>query len=358
MAGATTSNLPAAVTESSIDSAPASSATSGAPSAAAPPPIIRDYAALVERVKAAARPPLSWRIYGQQVTPDGAERYDLFIVRIPPRPLTEARRSAEDPRVSQPPHFHVMINGGTHGDEPAGAEAVVQFLERRRFERWPNVAFTVMPCTNPWGYVHNRREGPGGVDLNRSFHRAAKMTREVSLLKRALRRRRFDLFLDCHEDVDAPGLYVFAPRELGRVIVAAAGENGPLHPGQLVDGEIPVKDSVVELDAERSTERRRTFKAWPLPFYIARYRLRLLATGSQGRAESGVAAASTADVSTPPETENVLPVDIAQALQATVETPTELPLDQRVSMHLAALDAAIEYLHSGQHRLARAVLER
>ena len=44
---------------------------------------LRDYAALAERAKAAAQPPLSWRIYGYQETPDGGERYELLIVHVP-----------------------------------------------------------------------------------------------------------------------------------------------------------------------------------------------------------------------------------------------------------------------------------
>ncbi len=291
---------------------------------------MRDYTALVERVKAAARPPVSWRVYGQQITPDGAERYDLLLVRVPaarPSPVGKRHAATPQPRTVR----RVLLNGGTHGDEPAGAEAMVRFLEQRRYERWPDVEFTVLPCSNPWGYVHDRREGPGGRDLNRSFRRAGRLTREVTLLKRALGRRRFDLFVDCHEDVDAPGLYVFAPATLGRAIVEAVRGLGPLHPGPLVDGQIPVKDAVVELDSERARENRRAFKTGPLPFYVARYRLRLPPP-----------AAATA---------SILTVDPAQqlerVLQATVETPTVLPLDQRAAMHLAAIDAALATIHAG-----------
>src|ERR671923_94852 len=145
--------------------------------------VLRDYGALVERIKAAARPPLAWS---------------------------------------------VLLNGGTHGDEPAGAAAATRFLEERRYARWPAVEFTVLPCLNPWGYAHGRREGPGGRDLNRSFRRAGRATPEITQLKRALRGRTFDMVLDCHEDVDAPGLYVFAPAALGRAIVAAATPLGPI----------------------------------------------------------------------------------------------------------------------------------
>jgi hypothetical protein len=188
------------------------------------------------------------------------------------------------------------------------------------------VAFTVTPCLNPWGYAHDRREVPGGRDLNRSFRRAARATPEVSAVKRALRGQVFDLVLDFHEDVDAPGLYVFAPAALGRAIVEAVRPLGPVHPGPAVDGEIPLKDSVVELDAdERLRERRRTLTTWPLPFYVGRY---------HRRAPAGVAG----------EGSNPEPPDVWAMAAATIETPTALALDQRVAMHLAAADAALRQL--------------
>jgi protein MpaA len=291
-----------------------------------PPPdtqTTRDYAHLAARIRAAAQPPLRRRVIGQQTSPDGAERYDLYLVQIPP-----------PPRVRPSGVFRVYLNGGTHGDEPAGAEAVTRFLEEQRYERWPQVAFTVTPCLNPWGYVHHRREGPGGRDLNRSFRRAGRATPEISAVKRALRGQAFDLFLDCHEDVDAPGLYVFAPSALGRAIVEAVRPLGPVHPGPLVDGEIPLKDSVVVLDAERSPERRRQFTTWPLPFYVGRYHRRRPA--DRAREARGA----------PGEGSSLEPPQVWAMATATIETPTTLPLEQRVAMHLAAVDASLKLLLS------------
>jgi hypothetical protein len=277
-------------------------------------PPLRDYTALAARVRTAAGggPPgrlLSWSVIGQQTSPAGDERYDLYLVRIP-----ATGSAGKGP-------WRVYLNGGTHGDEPAGAEAVTRFLEQGRYRAWPDVAFTVTPCLNPWGYAHDRREGPSGRDLNRAFRRAAPTTPEVGTIKRALRGRAFDLFLDCHEDVDAPGLYVFAPRGLGRAIVEAVRAVGPVHPGPAVDGEIPLKESVVVLDdPDRAREGRRAWTTWPLPFYVGRYHRR-----------------PTPAIS--PEAPDAWRME-----SATIETPTALALDQRVAMHLAAIDAALAYL--------------
>lgn len=306
------------------------------PGFAAGPAPTRDYTALQARAIAAAP---AWRIYGQQCSMDGQEAYDLLLVQAPAAVRT--------------PRYHVLLNGGTRGDEPAGAEAVVAFLEGRRYQQWPDVAFTVLPCTNPWGYVHDRREGPGGADLNRSFRRARATTPEVGALKRALRGRRFDLFLDCHEDVDAPGSYVFAPWALGEVIVAAAAMHGPVHPGDLVDGEIPLKQSIVQIDGTGFEERRRTWKTWPLPFYVAVYHQRrrlggsdgnignnvVIADVSQGTGQDGSAGTGNGQLA-------VLGEPLRYAM-ATIETPVSLPLSQRVAMHLAAIDAAVKRLVAG-----------
>jgi hypothetical protein len=116
-------------------------------------------------------------------------------------------------------------------------------------------------------------------------------------------------------------LYVFAPRTLGRVIVEAVRAVGPVHPGPAVDGEIPLKESVVVLDdPDRPPERRRVWTTWPLPFYVGRYHRRPPAEGSSGGPDDW------------------------RMESATIETPTALALDQRVAMHLAAIDAALAHL--------------
>lgn len=321
---------------------PAQLRAPGAPEPVAPDALgRRDYASLAARIRAAAGAPLSSRVFGRQATPDGAERYDLLLVHLPAAPSGGLPRRGPGGSAGRGFPRRVYLNGGTHGDEPAGAEAVTRFLEDKRYLAWPDVEFTLTPCLNPWGYTHDRREGPAGRDLNRSFRRALPGTPEVAALKQALRRRVFDLFLDCHEDVDAPGLYVFSPAALGRAIVDAVQHVGPVHRGQDVDGETPLKDSVVELDGERFRERRRSIAAWPLPFYVARYHRHTLSPAlSAGISD----AAPTRD--SLPDAENVAPPDILQMASATVETPTSLPLEQRVTMHLTAIDAAMRFLTS------------
>ena len=117
------------------------------------------------------------------------------------------------------------------------------------------------------------------------------------------------------------------------------GSTGRSHPGPLVDGEIPLDKSVVVLDDDRWRARRpRRRTSWPLPFYVARYHQRRPERGSTPIA---------ADEPVLPATEEASPVDVVRMAQATIETPAALPMDQRVAMHHAAIDAALRLLTTG-----------
>ena len=79
---------------------------------------------------------------------------------------------------------HILVTGGVHGDEPAGVEAVLQFLERDNTVLLKEFSFLVIPCMNPYGYVHNTRETRNGIDINRAFE--ADDIAEVAIVKNAL----------------------------------------------------------------------------------------------------------------------------------------------------------------------------
>jgi hypothetical protein len=97
---------------------------------------------------------------------------------------------------------------------------------------------------------------------------------------------------------------------------------GPVHEGELVDGEIPINNGVVETDANRFRVRRRSWKTWPLPFYIAMYH-QLLKQRDELSGE-----------------DDALPLR-----GATIETPIFLTMAERVRLHHTALEAALTMLH-------------
>ena len=127
---------------------------------------------------------------------------------------------------------HVLITGGMHGDEPAGVEAVLQFLERDNTALLKNFSFLVIPCINPHGYVHNTRETLDGIDINRAFE--TENVAEVAIVKKALGKTQFSLAIDFHEDYDATGFYLYEGKQdekyIGPRLVATAKAVGPLDP--------------------------------------------------------------------------------------------------------------------------------
>ena len=113
---------------------------------------IRDYDAFAERVR-------SLRARGWDVREQGEIcGLPLFAAEWP---------SSDNASIPQ-----VLVVGGIHGNEPAGVEAAVSWMESGRAERWP-VHWLVLPCANPCGWLHDRRIASSKRDLNRSFHLAS-----------------------------------------------------------------------------------------------------------------------------------------------------------------------------------------
>ena len=127
---------------------------------------------------------------------------------------------------------HVLITGGVHGDEPAGIEAVLQFLERDNTDILKNFSFVIIPCINPHGYVHSTRETRNGIDINRAFEMEDVL--EVNIFKAALQQTQFSLAIDFHEDYDATGFYLYEGKRdeqyIGPELAAAAKAIGPPGP--------------------------------------------------------------------------------------------------------------------------------
>ena len=135
----------------------------------------------------------------------------------------------------------VLVTGGVHGDEPAGVEAVFQFLERDNTELLKTFAFQVIPCINPYGYVRGTRETAGGIDINRSFETEA--TPEIGIVKKALGKTEYTFAIDFHEDYDATGFYLYEGNrgtpDMGARLAAAAKTIGPVDPEDPNDGDAP-----------------------------------------------------------------------------------------------------------------------
>lgn len=134
---------------------------------------------------------------------------------------------------------YFWINAGTHGDEPAGVEAALAFLESHLPDLYPNAGLIVTPCLNPYGYVAEHRENADGVDVNWAFDRDD--VPEIRLIKQIIDRRRYDAVIDLHEDWESPGYYLYEQcgdrKPLGFRITSRVAKHCPVNQAEVIEGE-------------------------------------------------------------------------------------------------------------------------
>lgn len=172
----------------------------------------------------------------------------------------------------------VVLTGGIHGDEPAGVEAVLRFLENP-LPRWARgIRFVVFPCMNPHGYEHNTRNNHADLDINRQYRNSD--LAEVTAQKRVLDGQWFDLHVALHEDVDASGFYIYelsrTNRQIARRIVSNVSRVIPFDPRPVIEGRRAHKGVI-----RRAHPPRR--KHWPEAIYMfARHADHTLTTETPG----------------------------------------------------------------------------
>jgi len=186
-----------------------------------------------------------------------------------------------------------------HGDEPAGVEAVLQFLARDNTALLKNFSFSVIPCINPYGYVHNTRETFDDIDINRAFE--TENVAEVAIVKKALGQTQFSLAIDFHEDYDATGFYLYEGKRdekyIGPKLATAAKAIGPIDPEDPGEDAPDLAEGVYKVATSWGTQG------------LAPYLLHF-------------------------HSEHVI----------ISETPTVWQLEQRVALHLTILDTALDIL--------------
>ena len=191
---------------------------------------------------------------------------------------------------------NILITGGIHGDEPAGVEATLRFLERDNTALLRRFRFWVIPCINPYGYVHDTRGNREGADINRSF--ATDEVPEACMVKRAIGQTRFSFAIDFHEDCDATGFYLYEGKRdkqyIGPRIAAIVKTIGSMDDDDSGESEELIGEGVYEVAQQWGVQG------------LAPYLLRF----------------------------NAEHVFIS-------ETPTMWPLEQRSALHLAVLDTVL-----------------
>src|ERR1051326_4687516 len=176
---------------------------------------MRSYPKLERRLRRAA---------GKRLKPlCSVHRYNLWWAELPAR--NRSRKS-------------IVLTAGIHGDEPAGVEAVLRFLERPLPGWAKGIRFLIFPCMNPYGFEHNTRNNYANLDINRQY-RNSNLT-EVVAQKRVMAGQRFDLHLAMHEDVDALGFYIYElsreNHQIAKRIVKKVSKVIPSDPRHVIEG--------------------------------------------------------------------------------------------------------------------------
>ncbi len=133
----------------------------------------------------------------------------------------------------------ILIIAGTHGDEPAGVETVLQFLEADRVAAISPFSFSVLPCFNPDGWVRDRRADSEGNDLNWSWDRPDLPA--IRALRDLVDDKRYEAVIDLHEDWESSGFYLYeqAPPQLamGDQVIMAVEPICPINRDAMIDGK-------------------------------------------------------------------------------------------------------------------------
>lgn len=195
-------------------------------------------------------------------------------------------------------NFRVYISTGIHGDEPAGPLAALQLL---RDDNWPDTAeIILLPCLNPQGFAHNKRENLQGLDLNRDYlqPQSPEIRAHVAWLEK---QSPFDLCLCLHEDWESHGFYLYElnPAQqpsLAEPIIAAVTKVCPIDPSPIIEGR-DAQGGIIRPNLDP-----RTRPLWPESFWLLQHKTQL---------------------------------------SYTLEAPSDFPLQTRVNALVAGVNAAL-----------------
>ncbi|HZR19926.1 MAG TPA: succinylglutamate desuccinylase/aspartoacylase family protein [Verrucomicrobiae bacterium] len=146
--------------------------------------------------------------------------------------------------------IRVGLFGVIHGDEPAGAYALAEFL--RQLADDPGAAehfeLQIYPICNPTGFEDNTRHSRSGRDLNREFWTNSSEP-EVRILEAELQREHFSGIVQLHADDTSEGIYGFVKghtltEHLLRPALREAGKVLPRNVNATIDG-FAARDGII-----------------------------------------------------------------------------------------------------------------
>lgn len=159
----------------------------------------------------------------------------------------------------------VYLSAGIHGDEPAPPLALLESLEAGAFDA--RADWLICPLLNPAGFLRASRENADSVDLNRDYRHlvSAEIRAHVAWLQR---QPNFDLALCLHEDWEATGFYLyelnpFARPTLAHAILAAVTPHCPIDPATIIDGREIAEPGIIRPVADPLLR-----ELWPEAVYL------------------------------------------------------------------------------------------
>ena len=215
------------------------------------------------------------------------------LARIGDTPLIALTKRAMGPRP------RIYLSAGIHGDEPAPPQAILRLLCSGCLD--DRATWFVVPMLNPNGFLTGSRDNHDGIDLNRDY-RNPKSIEVAGHVGWLISQPRFDLAICLHEDWESTGYYLYelAPNgrpDQARRLLRAATCDLPIEPGDTIDGRPVDEPGIIRPESDPALR-----ETWPEAIYLRRHHTQLCYT---------------------------------------VESPSMVELERRITAHVRLIEAAI-----------------
>jgi murein peptide amidase A len=177
---------------------------------------------------------------------------------------------------------------------------LLELLETGAFDG--RAVWFLCPLLNPLGFTRGTRENADGLDLNRDYKHLRSV--EIQAHRRWLQRQpNFDLTFCVHEDWEAKGFYLYelnAHRRpsLAEPMIAAVERVCPIETAEVIDGRTTAARGIIRPVSDPLLRDQ-----WPEAIYLSAHHT---------------------------------------TLGYTIESPSALPLPQRIAAHRAAIETALK----------------
>lgn len=145
---------------------------------------------------------------------------------------------------------NIYLSSGMHGDEPAGPLALLELLQEDSLPREHN--YWICPVLNPSGLEAGTRENTDGLDLNRDYSslNSKEIRAHVTWVKQNI--QSLNRALHIHEDWESKGFYLYelnfgGHKSYSEKILEAAEQYLPIDYGDEIDGH-PASGGIIRPD--------------------------------------------------------------------------------------------------------------